>query len=351
MSKKPKATQGQAGSTGPPSNGDPPITGRQSTAAGLPRRHFLNEMPDKGLFGFVAVFGFGLIIALKLYDYNSDIVAGLAVALMVVYGLIAYRIPDVHIRLDRLGDNFYYLGFIFTLGSMSAALIQLRNNPNIEAILGSFGIALFTTIVGVAGRVLFTQMRTEIDEVEALVRRDVLEAANNLKAQLSLSLRDFQTFHQSVHQVSTETLSRIDAAIDKEVSQVGNAARLVAEQVSEAFKANQTQAQALLKAIADISASVEELTKRLASVELPTERIQRQLGSMGDELERLLRRVSASLEEMAKALNDMKPPTRRIEEQIEAFGAEIERRLLTRLAEVVEEAEKASRARWWFPRR
>ena len=88
------------------------------------------------------------------------LVAGSAVALMVAYGLIAYRIPDVQIRLDRLGDNFYYLGFIFTLASMSAALIQLRAEPNIEAILGSFGIALITTIVGVAGRVLFTQMRT-----------------------------------------------------------------------------------------------------------------------------------------------------------------------------------------------
>jgi hypothetical protein len=110
---------------------------------------------------------------------------------MVAYGLIAYRIPDVQIRLDRLGDNFYYLGFIFTLASMSAALIQLRAEPNI----------LITTIVGVAGRVLFTQMRTEIDEVEAAIRRDIIQASNDLRAQLSLSLRDFETFHKSVQQV------------------------------------------------------------------------------------------------------------------------------------------------------
>jgi hypothetical protein len=29
-------------------------------------------------------------------------------------------------RLDRLGDNFYYLGFIYTLASLTAALLQLR---------------------------------------------------------------------------------------------------------------------------------------------------------------------------------------------------------------------------------
>src|SRR5215467_1091896 len=102
-------------------------TSRHS-AGGLPRRRFLNDMPDKGLFGFVAVFGFVTIIALKLNNYDADIVTGLAVALMVGYGLIAYRIPEVHIRLDRLGDNFYYLGFIFTLASLSTALIQLRRD-------------------------------------------------------------------------------------------------------------------------------------------------------------------------------------------------------------------------------
>jgi len=336
-------------------------------------------MPDKGLFGFVAVFGFALVIALKLYNFNSDLVAGSAVALMVAYGLIAYRIPDVQIRLDRLGDNFYYLGFIFTLASMSAALIQLRAEPNIEAILGSFGIALITTIVGVAGRVLFTQMRTEIDEVEAAIRRDIIQVSNDLRAQLSLSLRDFETFHRSVQQVADEGLARSEAAIDKQISQVGNATRLVAEQIeaaaasvarcegvivsqvgtaarsaaeqiTDAFKTHQTHAKAIKDTISEITEAVDKLTKRLATMELPTERIDKQVGSVAAELERVVKRVVASLEEMAQRLNAIQLPTERIEKQIESFGAELERRLLARLAAVVEEVEKTPRARrpWRF---
>src|SRR5258707_552427 len=109
-----------------------------SASRPLPRRRFIDDMPDKGLFGLVAVAGFVAIISLKLYDANADIVAAFAVALMIAYGLIAYRIPAVSLRLDRLGDNFYYLGFIFTLASMSAALIQLRENiNNIDSLLGS----------------------------------------------------------------------------------------------------------------------------------------------------------------------------------------------------------------------
>jgi hypothetical protein len=326
-----------------------PLRGEQSfTPSGLPRRRFLNDMPDKGLFGFVGVFGFVIIIALKLYNYNSDVIAGLAVALMLAYGLIAYRMPSVHIRLDRLGDNFYYLGFIFTLGSMSAALIQIRTTPDIEAILGSFGIALFTTIVGVAGRVLFTQMRTETDDVEAAIRKDILDVSNELKQQLSLSLRDFETFHKSVQQVAAESMARTEAALDKQLSQVGNAARLAAEQITDAFKTNRKHAKSLVKSISDITASVEELAKRLAAAELPTERIDKQLGSLGDELDGMIKRVLASLEEMAQTLGAMKLPTQRIEEHIDSFGSEIEKRLLTRLTAVVEKIKKTSRRRTWF---
>ena len=48
------------------------------------------------------------------------------------------------------GDNFYYLGFIYTLASLSAALVELRTGINSTAILGAFGVALITTIVGIA---------------------------------------------------------------------------------------------------------------------------------------------------------------------------------------------------------
>ena len=316
--------------------------------ARLPRRKFFDDMPDKGLFGFVAVFGFAIIIAFKLYGYSSDIVVCIAVVLMLGYGIVAYRIPEVALRLDRLGDNFYYLGFIYTLASLSAALVQLRNNSvAVDAILGSFGIALVTTIVGVAGRVLFTQMRTEIEEVEASIRRDLAEASNELKAQLSLSLRDFETFHKSVHQVATESLSRVESATSEQVSRVGDAAESAAAKIDAAFTTNEKHAQALTKTISNIITSVDELTKRLASVELPTQRIEKQLGSLGNELEGLLKRVSVSLDEMVQRLSAMKLPAKRIEEQIDTFGSELERRLLSRLATVVEEAERNARVRRW----
>src|SRR3954451_3721457 len=104
---------GRAAETGPEASAIPPAEDRMEKARRtLPRRRFFNDMPDKGLFALVALGGFFAIILLKTStQLSSEIVAAAAVLAMVLYGVIAFRLPAVQIRPDRLGDNFYYLGF------------------------------------------------------------------------------------------------------------------------------------------------------------------------------------------------------------------------------------------------
>ena len=156
----------------------------------LPRRRFFSDMPDKGLFAGVALVGFGAICTLKVSGYPAEYVAAFAVVLMVIYGALAFAIPLLQMRLDRLGDNFYYLGFIFTLASLSAALLQLQAGMKIEELLGSFGIALVTTIVGIIGRVVFGQYRIEIDDIEEHVRRDLVATSAELRGQITAAVRE-----------------------------------------------------------------------------------------------------------------------------------------------------------------
>src|SRR5262245_22034691 len=99
---------------------------RQSDKAStaLPRRSFISDMPDRGLFALFAIGGFALIMFTKERELLSPVVvASIAAVLMIVYGVAAFRMPGMQARLDRLGDNFYYLGFIYTLASLSAALL------------------------------------------------------------------------------------------------------------------------------------------------------------------------------------------------------------------------------------
>lgn len=252
----------------------PTATSDEKLKARLPRRMFFHDMPDKGLFAVFALAGFSIILGFKTWGVSSELVAILAVAAMVIYGVIAYRMPSVQLRLDRLGDNFYYLGFIFTLASMSAAILQVQGGANIEALIGSFGIALFTTIVGVAGRVLFVQMRGELDEIEAAVRRDLLETSNALRSQLGIALADFQTFHTAVKQATQESLGRTNDHADR--------------------------LENLVRRIAD---SVNDLTKRLEAAELPTKRWEKSADEFSTHTHTLFTRLDADLNGLLERLH------------------------------------------------
>ena len=60
-------------------------------------------------------------------------------------------IPATKLRLDVAGDNMYYLGFLYTLSSLAVAITI----SEAEQILANFGVAISSTILGIAARVAF----------------------------------------------------------------------------------------------------------------------------------------------------------------------------------------------------
>lgn len=277
-----------------------PMSAATSSAGKLPRRRFFSDMPDKGLFALIALLGFGAIFAFKIWGYDHDYIAAFAVLLMVLYGVVAYHIPLVAMRLDRLGDNFYYLGFIYTLASLSAALFQLQSGMQIQALLGSFGIALITTIVGIAGRVLFVQLRSDLDDVEERSRRDLAAASSDLRAQLSLSVREFETFRTGLLQTLTEVETESSKSTKRQIKAIESLARASAERIEAAFESNRKQSQQLMDALGNITKSVESAAARLESMELPSERLNAQLASFATELEASLKRLGTTIEDVAR---------------------------------------------------
>ena len=205
------------------------------------------------------------ILFFKLQQFDGSYVACAAVLLMLIYGLIAFQFRRVRMRPDRLGDNFYYLGFIFTLASLSAALlqIQIQKSASIDDLLGSFGIALFTTIVGVAGRVLFVQMRGDIDEVEDEVRRGLLSASADLRAQLSLALAEFETFHTGVKQAADKAATQSGAATKDAISSIKSVATSAADNIDRAFNNEAGKVQRLEQGLSRIEQSLKTLATDL----------------------------------------------------------------------------------------
>lgn len=266
----------------------------------LPRRRFFNDMPDRGLFAVAAVGGSVGIFFLKTSGYPADHVAMIAVAAMLIYGFIAYQIPLVKIQADRLGDNFYYLGFIYTLASLSAALVQLTDEVDVHPLLGSFGIALVTTIVGVAGRVLLLQLRTGLDDIEQKTRQELQATATHLREQLGQSILEFQTFRTSLFQVLEETQEKYAKLITQQIEQSDKLIQEMTKQGQQIKELHDRHTKALAAALQRINKSVENLTQRLASMELPSERLEADLKRFSSNLQDLIVELSRTFEEFSQ---------------------------------------------------
>lgn len=271
-----------------------------AAARSLPRRRFFNDMPDRGLFAAFALLGFIAIIFLKTEtNVASKIVAGLSVSAMMLYGMMAWRLPTVQMRPDRLGDNFYYVGFIYTLASLSATLLEIEADRPIEGLLGNFGIALTTTILGVAGRVLFVQMRGELDDVEAQVRRDLASASADLRGQLVLCLREFETFRTAVLQATTETMKKVSVEAQENIRKqtAENTAQLVtaAEEIKK-------QADLMGQMLIRVNRALSDLPV-MGKLELPSERLEKQIASFARRIEELVAQLEAVTGKVARHKN------------------------------------------------
>ena len=133
----------------------PARRGRASTGAiaGMPKR-------ANALWFFVAFLGGGTGVwwvktAVANAWFAAMVAAGVVLALTIYYVLNDEDAPEEE------GDNVYYLGLLFTLVSLMFSLVELfgadtdavRSAENIRDLLKNFGIALTSTVVGIAGRI------------------------------------------------------------------------------------------------------------------------------------------------------------------------------------------------------
>lgn len=101
-----------------------------SQAQALARKDRASSTLDQIAFFSAFVLGTGAVLGLKYLHMSQVIVTSVPVALMFVY--LGYVLWTRHFALgdDRIGDNLYYLGFLFTLVSIAASLYEFTTSDN-----------------------------------------------------------------------------------------------------------------------------------------------------------------------------------------------------------------------------
>jgi hypothetical protein len=106
---------------------------------------------------------------------------------------------------------------------------------------------------------LFAQLRGDIDDVEERVRRDLVGASADLRAQLVLALREFETFHRGVMQATNEKLKEATERVEGRIEKIGDVAEAGIGRIREFGRAQESS----FEKLDDV---LDELAKTLADL-------------------------------------------------------------------------------------
>jgi hypothetical protein len=288
---------------------------------------------DKVLFAIVFVAGTAAILGTKLAGAPRLVPVAVAVAALLLYAVLVSWVERFRLREDRAGDNAYYLGFLFTLVSLSYALSQFKvqDPAAIGAVIDSFALALSSTIIGLAIRVWFQQLREDPQEFEQDARLALGQATIELRQQLISVIEDVTLLRKRVDvELREDFIGRARAlteaateAMQQVAAEHGQWLQTVAAQLKDdrqevlAFSATQKAS------LTRLTNSLQDLVKRIDRAELPVEAFTRRLDELlaawGAEVD--TRRSKAASESVAfelaaSAFRDVSKATTGLEERV-----------------------------------
>ncbi len=253
------------------------------------------------VFFAVVVFGSGYIIFSKMHDFGAFAVTAVPVLIMIGYAVLLgarlFRLRD-----DQAGDNLYYMGFLFTLTSLAVSLYQFSSAGSAEQIVQNFGIAIASTISGIALRILFNQMRRDPVEVEATARLELAEASRRVKRELESAILEFGYFRRTTQQSMGDALDEVRETMDKVRGLFAGEVERLAAAAGQPLEANS-------KASADTLDHLNERTVQILDVS-------RQLVQEGEQLARSTTNVVKAIDFMLAKLSALQMPDRAAESKL-----------------------------------
>ena len=173
--------------------------------------------PENDRFAFFGFFVLGAawILLFRTFGWSPWVVTGIPCALMVAYAYTSWDREEKRPKYAFAGDNLYYLGFLYTLTSLAHALIVFDpEEAGTETIITNFGIAIATTILGMALRVVVGQRTEEtLETVDEEVRTGLGDAARRLRGEIEFTVDEFQSFRERTREALEEGLAEVRAQL------------------------------------------------------------------------------------------------------------------------------------------
>lgn len=234
----------------------------------------ISDFPDQVFFGTTFIVGSLVITGLKSWDSSSHLfsIFGMvtSIILIVIYAFVSRTVHTFRLSAERVGDNCYYLGFLFTLVSLSNALYAFGYDEDvINDVISNFGIALGSTITGMLLRVMFNQMKIEPEQIGERIRENLSDTGQKLAGEIENVIGEMNSLSATLKNSMQDALQSTDDLLKdskkKHTSLIDSIDKLTEDVISR----NERSASA-------INDSIERITGT-SSLEAPSQSIKKSL--------------------------------------------------------------------------
>lgn len=254
------------------------------------------------LFGLLTVTGIVFIASAKLLGWHIYLITAVPVAIMVTYMVVSLVFNGLRLHNEQAGDNLYYMGFLFTLSSLGVSLFRFTGTSSIDEIVRNFGIAVSSTICGIALRILFNQMRRDPLDIERSVRHELAEMTRRVRSELDSSAREFSSYRRTSSQMLLEGFEEIASQAEKTGAAIQSAIETLSRESIKPIQDASTQLAEIseqnLKLFEERSSALNKTSDKTADNLLETSR----------RIEAMVRGFEASIKTMSDAMANFTPP-------------------------------------------
>lgn len=161
-------------------------------------------MNSTNLFGFSIFAGIASIF-LGTYFSNWILNIAIPIAIMLFYSWKINKDTSDTLSIEQKADSVYYMGFILTLVAMTSSLVALAYDDALQfnAIVINFGLALATTILGLAIRIMWLQLSSQdLEDAEGRLKDKILKRAQELQDQTEKIVGTMTALSNQLNKVS-----------------------------------------------------------------------------------------------------------------------------------------------------
>lgn len=235
----------------------------------------LDDHPDQIFFVSILILGALIITLLKSFAITAFVPVFFSISLIVAYCYVSHSFQRFTLPPERIGDNAYYLGFLFTLISLSNALYHYADSQNASKLIADFGVALGSTITGVVARTVFHQLRLDVEQIEFGVRESLTESAMNARAQIENLNQEVtlmvQELNQTVSGIVMQT-SELSIALAKNNELMLRNLDDVTKEIAKEADALQEGVRTSLRSFPiKLDTEFTSLTKKINAIEIPSD--------------------------------------------------------------------------------